>query len=152
VSGPYEQAAAETKRLQSELDITNVDHIALWLEANKDNSTLGWLACRIIEAHEQEMALAALPNTDPAVEKVIEQLETIANEGCCAADDPVRRSAALLRTLSAENTALKEALRGFVAGSIDVSGTALIYEVDPLQLIENGMTALEDQATARERG
>jgi hypothetical protein len=45
-------AHAETARLQSDLDITNADHIALWLEANMSDSPLGWLACRIVEAHE----------------------------------------------------------------------------------------------------
>jgi len=48
-----EQASAEVARLQSELDITNADHIALWLEANMVESSLGWLACRIVEAHER---------------------------------------------------------------------------------------------------
>ena len=48
-----ERAAAETERLQRELDITNADHIALWLEANLRDASLGWLACRIIEAHER---------------------------------------------------------------------------------------------------
>lgn len=51
-----EGAAAETERLTRELDITNADHIALWLEANMENSPLGWLACRIIEAHETVLA------------------------------------------------------------------------------------------------
>lgn len=45
-------AQIEVARLTHELDITNADHIALWLEANMDNSSLTWLACRIIEAHE----------------------------------------------------------------------------------------------------
>ena len=56
----WEGAAAETERLQRELNITNADHIALWLEANMRDSSLGWLACRIFEAHEQQMALSAL--------------------------------------------------------------------------------------------
>ncbi len=47
-----EAAHAEVERLQNELDITNPDHIALWLEANLPDSSLGWLACRIVEAHE----------------------------------------------------------------------------------------------------
>lgn len=46
-------AAKETARLQRELDITNADHIALWLEANMADSSLGWLACRIAEEHER---------------------------------------------------------------------------------------------------
>lgn len=49
-------ASEETARLTRELDITNADHIALWLEANKDDSSLGWLACRIVEAHEAAIA------------------------------------------------------------------------------------------------
>lgn len=51
---PEEIIAAhnEVARLTHELDITNADHIALWLEANMDDSPLAWLACRIIEAHE----------------------------------------------------------------------------------------------------
>jgi len=34
-----------------ELDITNADHIALWLEENM-NAGLPWLAVQIVEAHE----------------------------------------------------------------------------------------------------
>lgn len=45
-------ASAETDRLTRELDITNADHIAVWLEANIDDSSLAYLACRIVEAHE----------------------------------------------------------------------------------------------------
>lgn len=55
------KALAETQRLQNELDITNADHIALWLEANIPDSSLAWLACRIAEAHEQKLALAPTP-------------------------------------------------------------------------------------------
>lgn len=48
-----ECASAETERLQRELDITNADHVALWLEANMDDCcSIGWMACRIVEAHE----------------------------------------------------------------------------------------------------
>lgn len=49
-------ASVEVEHLSHELDITNADHIALWLETNKDNSPLGWLACRIVEAHEARLA------------------------------------------------------------------------------------------------
>lgn len=52
----WESALAETDRLTRELDITNADHIALWLEANMPDSPLAWLACRIAEAHERERA------------------------------------------------------------------------------------------------
>lgn len=67
------RASAETECLQRELDITNADHIALWLEANKDDSTLGWLSCRIIDAHEQEVALAQRR----ALERAAEAMENL---------------------------------------------------------------------------
>lgn len=48
-----EAASAETERLSRELDITNADHIALWLESwLEDDCSVAFLACRIIEAHE----------------------------------------------------------------------------------------------------
>lgn len=59
----FARASAETERLQRELDITNADHIALWLESNMGDSALGWLACRIIEAHEQEVSLVRLAHS-----------------------------------------------------------------------------------------
>lgn len=54
----WKAAVAETNRLQRELDITNADHIALWLEANTIpdepmSQCISWLACRIVEAHER---------------------------------------------------------------------------------------------------
>ena len=56
-----EAATAETERLRLELDITNADHIALWLEENvipHDALRLcqSWLAVQIVEAHEREIA------------------------------------------------------------------------------------------------
>jgi hypothetical protein len=51
-------ALAETERLSRELNITNADHIALWLEANREDSSIGWMACRIIEAVEAVVAAA----------------------------------------------------------------------------------------------
>ncbi|MFA5580542.1 MAG: hypothetical protein WDA25_01160 [Paracoccaceae bacterium] len=50
-------ACWEVDRLCRHLDITNADHIALWLEENRDASN-SFLACRIVEAHEA--AIAAL--------------------------------------------------------------------------------------------
>jgi hypothetical protein len=52
-----EAAARDVARLRRELDITNADHIALWIEANTIldepmNQCASWLACRIVEAHE----------------------------------------------------------------------------------------------------
>lgn len=70
----FERATIETERLQRELDITNADHIALWLEANLpqisgEDFSIPWLACRIIEAHEAAIPLttqeqARAPNQD----------------------------------------------------------------------------------------
>ncbi|MCK0531489.1 hypothetical protein [Sphingobium agri] len=54
-------ANAKTDRLTRELDITNADHIALWLEANMADSSLAWLACRIVEAHEAAIRAHPLP-------------------------------------------------------------------------------------------
>lgn len=52
-----EAASAETERLCRELDITNADHIALWLESwLEDDCSVAFLACRIIEAHEAVVA------------------------------------------------------------------------------------------------
>ena len=49
-----EQATAVYSR---ELDITNADHITLWLDSSKPlDASISWLACRIIEAHEIEVA------------------------------------------------------------------------------------------------
>lgn len=59
-----EAAHAETDRLQRELDITNADHVALWLEANDPYDGDAWLAIQIVEAHER--AVAALSTADHA--------------------------------------------------------------------------------------
>ena len=49
-------ASAETERLAHNLDITNVDHVALWLDENLSDASPIWLACRIVEAHEAILA------------------------------------------------------------------------------------------------
>lgn len=61
VEADWQKAVAETNRLQRELDITNADHIALWIEANTIpdepmSQCASWLACRIVEAHEKAQA------------------------------------------------------------------------------------------------
>ena len=62
VSGDVvERATIEASRLSHELDITNADHIALWLERNTIpdepmSQCTSWLACRIVEAHEAALA------------------------------------------------------------------------------------------------
>lgn len=53
-----ERAGDKVERLSHELDITNADHIVLWLETNLApgcGSTIGYLACRIVEAHERAL-------------------------------------------------------------------------------------------------
>ena len=67
VLAELEWARSETARLQRDLDITNADHIAVWLEANTIpdepmDQCISWLACRIVEAHES--ALRALTNKE----------------------------------------------------------------------------------------
>ena len=56
----WQSAVEETDRLERELDLTNVDHVALWLEANAISPPLthqlGWVACRITEAYEAQIA------------------------------------------------------------------------------------------------
>lgn len=51
-----EAANAETARLQRELDITNADHIALWLEANDPYEGDAWLAVQIADAYDRALA------------------------------------------------------------------------------------------------
>lgn len=47
-------AHAETERFCRELDITNADHVLLWLESHiNDDYSIGFLACKIVEAHEE---------------------------------------------------------------------------------------------------
>lgn len=58
----WDRAHKETERLSHELNISNADHIALWLEANMSDSPLAWLAYRIVEAHEVEIRALALPS------------------------------------------------------------------------------------------
>jgi len=62
-------AHAETERLCRDLDITNADHIALWLEANIGDASLGYLAVRIIEAHEA--ALRASTDAAPVAYRYV---------------------------------------------------------------------------------
>jgi hypothetical protein len=77
----FERAAKEVARLQVELDITNADHVALWIEHNTIgdepmNQCASWLACRIVEAHEIEMAKARLASR-PDTNTVADELEAL---------------------------------------------------------------------------
>lgn len=55
---PFDLAHSLVERFSRELDITNADHIALWLEENLpeirgEDFSIPWLACRIVEAYER---------------------------------------------------------------------------------------------------
>lgn len=69
-----EAANAETERLQRELDITNADHIALWLEANDPYEGDAWLACQIADAYDR--AIARFNSYD----RLVEALKRLSDE------------------------------------------------------------------------
>lgn len=52
----WDHAAQETQRLCVELDITNADHIALWLENNMPDTSISWLAVQIAEAFDRAIS------------------------------------------------------------------------------------------------
>lgn len=62
------RALAEIERRQRELDITNVDHILLWLEAWKSHAGSGYLACRIADAYEEAITQARRKALEEAAE------------------------------------------------------------------------------------
>ena len=58
---------ADTDRLERDLDITNADHIALWLDANVIphdalRLCLSWLSVQIVQAHERAIAVPTCPD------------------------------------------------------------------------------------------
>ncbi len=62
VEADWQKAVAKVNLLQRELDITNADHIALWIEANTIpdepmSQCISWLAVQIVEAHERALSL-----------------------------------------------------------------------------------------------
>lgn len=107
----YEQACRETERLSEHLDITNADHIALWLETNMDDSSIAWLAVQMVDAHERaakHLAMDALiaDSADmydaPAMGEVVVPCDGVETETAAwdwletkfgtEADDPVDRA------------------------------------------------------------
>lgn len=79
----FDAAAKKVSGLQRELDITNADHIALWLEHSAPlDGNISWFACRIIEAHEIEMAKARIANErlNSAAPELLEALERIISD------------------------------------------------------------------------
>lgn len=63
--------AVRTERLCNELDITNADHIALWLERNMEPSAISYLAVKIVEAHE---AALRQPTQSDALREALAQI------------------------------------------------------------------------------
>ena len=51
-----EGANTSVSRYCAELNITNADHIALWLETNTEEPRIGWLAVQIAEAYERTIS------------------------------------------------------------------------------------------------
>lgn len=86
----FDAAAKKVFNLQRELDITNADHIALWLEHSAPlEGNISWFACRIIEAHEIEMAKACM-----AIEKAANERDQELFEALVTARDYVADAAA----------------------------------------------------------
>lgn len=83
-------ASAKVERLARELNITNPDHIALWLDENMADSSIAWLACRIVEAHEE--AIRALSKERDMAVEALEKINRIGSPrpdrtlGDCADD------------------------------------------------------------------
>lgn len=63
-----ERAILETQRLCNELDITNADHIVLWLETNFNPDYLSYVACQIVDAHEAVIVAAERRSMERAAE------------------------------------------------------------------------------------
>ena len=100
-----ERATIEVSRLTHELDITNADHIALWLERNTIpdepmSQCTSWLACRIVEAHEA--ALAAMQQAP--VPDIVGRLRAWASDMRMfgSADQDLREAADMLERLSTQ--------------------------------------------------
>lgn len=85
----FAEATAKTEILARNLDITNADHVTLWLECNiEDMAGISWLAVRIVEAHEAEIERlrAALQQSRSAViEECAKAIEDDATKCDCAA-------------------------------------------------------------------
>lgn len=119
----YAAARAETQRLQRELDISNADHIALWLEANIGDASLGWLACRIAEAHESAISTpTAQQSTEILAEK---RAREIMNPGLDTPHHPqCRREGQACRRSSPPKTLRDEFAMAAITGCVLESGTA----------------------------
>lgn len=51
-----EKARKAVERYCAELDITNADHIALWLETNTEEPRIAWLAVQISDAFDRAIS------------------------------------------------------------------------------------------------
>lgn len=75
-----ERASKAVERLCTELDITDADHIALWLEGNALGSTFAWLAVRIVEAHERVITRERIAAAEAMREACADHLGKLAAE------------------------------------------------------------------------
>lgn len=50
------KASNAVERYCAELDLTNADHIALWLETNTEEPRIAWLAVQIAEAFDRAIS------------------------------------------------------------------------------------------------
>jgi len=72
-----EAANNKVARLQCELDITNTDHIALWLEANDPYEGDAWLAVQIADAYDRAIARTAHEATKEAIKRQAAAVRTL---------------------------------------------------------------------------
>lgn len=105
------RANAYVRHLQHNLNIANADHIALWLEEHlNDDTGIGWLACRIVEAHEaairaQADEIARLREALGMAKDLLDCIvQTPGNTWYVSADDP---EAAVCDTYSAIDAVLQ---------------------------------------------
>lgn len=129
----------DTDRLERELDITNADHIALWLEANVIphdalRLCLSWLSVQIVEAHERAIDAPTCPNCE-AQANTIEELRA-ANE----------RWAIAFKQAEADANDRIEALQADKAKMCEALKQIARYDVGLQALIEDGADTPENRA------
>lgn len=79
----WAKAVCETDRLCYELDITNADHIVLWLEhqLNGHAGPLAYIACRILDAHEAATTPASAGVLVEAAQEMLRAADVAAMRG-----------------------------------------------------------------------
>ena len=83
-----EKASNAVERYCAELDLTNADHIALWLETNTEEPRIAWLAVRIAEAFDRAISRKHVswgpgdPNCPPEIKAGNGELHTLRCKVC----------------------------------------------------------------------